>query len=90
MVEVRKDDVIIKGYIRESRDLDFEERYGFDDSIDYEAERQRYNHMVKANNQDGCKAFMKSHGGSIAFAGKHAYYIELMKGGLLAQLNPSI
>lgn len=83
MQEYIKEEMILKGYMRKSRDLDFEATYGFDPVLDYEAERLAYNQMVEANDQEGCKAFMKRHGGSIAFQGKYAYYVELKKSGLL-------
>lgn len=82
-MEFKRNLIIEKGYVMKGRDYDFEKRYGFDETLDYEAERLAYNQMVDANNQEGCRAFMKNHGGSIAFAGKYAYYVELTKSGLL-------
>lgn len=83
MKEYRIEGMIMKDYVRRSRDLDFESRYGFDSTLDYEVERLAYNHMVEANDQDGCKAFMRRHGGIIAFYAKYAYYVELKKARLL-------
>lgn len=80
---MRKSGLIVKDYIRKERDLDFETRYGFKEALNYEEERLAYNHMVEANDKEGCRAFMSNHGGSIAFAGKYAYYVELKKSGLL-------
>ena len=83
MQDWRKEGMILKGYVRKSRDLDFEATYGFDPALDYEAERQAYNLMADVNDAEGCRAFMRRHGGTIAFSVKYAYYVELKKAGLL-------
>lgn len=83
MQKCRKEGMILKGYVRKSRDLDFEATYGFDPALDYEAERQAYNLMAEAKDAEGCRSFMKRHGGTIAFYAKYAYYVELKKARLL-------
>lgn len=83
MQKYRKEGMILKGYVRKSRDLDFEATYGFDPALDYEAERQAYNLMAEAKDAEGCRSFMKRHGGTIAFYAKYAYYVELKKARLL-------
>jgi hypothetical protein len=83
MQKYRKEGMILKGYVRKSRDLDFEATYGFDPALDYEAERQAYNLMAETKDAEGCRSFMKRHGGTIAYSVKYAYYVELKKSKLL-------
>lgn len=83
MQDWTKEEMILKSYVRKSRDLDFEATYGFDPVLDYEAERQAYSLMADAKDAEGCRAFMRRHGGTIAFYAKYAYYVELKKARLL-------
>lgn len=68
---------------RTQRDMDFEERYGFNPEIDYKAELDTYNKLVLDQDIEGLKMLVCSHGGRIAFLGKVYYYKEVKEAGLL-------
>lgn len=79
----RREDLIVKDYVRKSRDLDFEERYNFNPDLDYKAELDTYNKLVQNQDKEGLKMLVCSHGGRIAFFGKVFYHKECKEAGLL-------
>lgn len=61
------------------RDLEFEKRCGYDDSINYKAVIKEYNTLVEQGRQDEAKSLLRVHGGIILLCGKCDYQKERQK-----------
>lgn len=65
------------------RNWDYEERTGFCPDIDYRAEIDRFNELLKGNDEEGAVKILYKHGGRISLFGKMIYQEELKKAGLI-------
>lgn len=57
----------------ETRDLEFETLYNYDQNTDYQAELDQYNRHIDAGQQDAARDLLKRHGGVISLIGKIEY-----------------